>query len=86
MDRQEQVCVARALECYLDLTADPDMFLHQDPVYPFLHVFMSQVVDKHIGPRRGKFFPVGPSTCSRWMRTIMDHVEIPKYACSIGCH
>ena len=78
MDRQEQVCVVRALECYIDLTADPDMFLHQDPVYPFQHVFMSQVVDNHIGPRKGKFFPIGPSTCSRWLRTIMDRVEIPK--------
>ena len=78
MDRQEQVCVVRALECYIDLTADPDMFLHQDPVYPFLHVFMSQVVDNHIGPRKGKFFHIGPSTCSRWLRTIMDRVEIPK--------
>ena len=78
MDRQEQVCVVRALECYIDLTADPDMFLHQDPVYPFQHVFMSQVVDNHIGPRKGKFFPIGPSTCSRWLRTIMDRVDIPK--------
>ena len=78
MDRKEQVCVVRALECYIDLTADPDMFLHQDPVYPFQHVFMSQVVDNHIGPRKGKFFPIGPSTCSRWLRTIMDRVDIPK--------
>ena len=75
MDRQDQACVV-ALEC--SLTANPEMFLHQDSLYPFLHVFMSQVVDNHIGPRRGKFFPVGPSTCSRWMRTIMDRVEIPK--------
>ena len=79
MDRQEQVCVVRALECYLDLTADPDMFLQSDPVYPFLHVFMSQVVDEHIGPRGGEFLPCGPSTCSRWMRTIMDRVEILKH-------
>ena len=85
MDRQEQVCVVRALECYIDLTSDPDMFLHQDPVYPFQHVFMSQVVDNHIGPRKGKFFPIGPSTCSRWLRTIMDRVGVPRWFCSYGC-
>ena len=66
----------------LDLTADPDMFLHNDPVYPFKHVLMSQVVDNHIGPRKGKYFPVGPTTCSRRMRNIMARVEIPKeYPC-----
>ena len=31
-----------------------------------------------VGPRRGKYFPVYPSTCSPWMRTIMGRVEIPK--------
>ena len=78
MDSVQQVCVVHALECYLNLTADPNMFLPNDPVYPFKHVLMSQVVDKHVGPVKGKYFPVGPSMCSRWMRTILDCVEIPK--------
>ena len=78
MESVQQVCVIQALVCYLELSADPGMFLHSDPVYPFKHVFTSQVGNSHIGPRRGKYFPVGPGTCSRRMRTITDRVEIPK--------
>ena len=50
--------------------------LPADPVYPFEHVFMSQVPDR----TSGYFFPVGAATCSRWLRDVMDRVGIdPKY-------
>ena len=55
---------------YTHRTADTALFSQGDPVYPFEHVFMSQVPDKRTGPRRDFHFPAGPSTCSRWMTRI----------------
>ena len=57
MSQSHQVCVVVALEAYSDLTAEPSVYLYDAPVYPFKHVFMSQVVDKHRCPRRDKCFP-----------------------------
>ena len=71
-----RVCVARTIEDYIDRTSDPQVYLHDDAVYPFKHVFMSQVVEKRNRPYKGKFFPVGPSTCSRWIRTVMDRIGV----------
>lgn len=77
-DTCERVCAARSVEAYIDLTSDPGIYLHDDPLYPFKHVFMSQVPDNHLGPRKGKYFPVGANTCSRWMRLVMDRIKIDK--------
>ena len=76
MSQSHRVCVVAALEAYIDLPADPLVYLHDDPVYPFKHEFMSQVVDKHHEPRRDKCFSVGPGTCSRWMRNVMDRIGV----------
>ena len=39
---------------------------------PAGHLNNTQVVEKGSGPYKGKHFPVGPSTCSRWIRAVMD--------------
>ena len=81
MSQSHEVCVVAAIEVYIDLidlTAAPLVYLHGDRVYPFKHVFISHVIDKQRGPRRGKYFPVGPNTCSRWMRTVMDRIGVDK--------
>ena len=45
-------------------------------MYPFQHVFMSQVPNTVTG----YYFPVGAQTCSQWLRTIINCVGIdPKY-------
>ena len=65
---QLRVCPVLAIKAYVDRTSDP--------VHPFQHVFMSQVPNWAIGLH----FPIGSQTCSRWLRTIMNHVDIdPKY-------
>ena len=77
---QELVCPARALEAYIDRTADPSIYFHSDPAYDFEHVFMSQTPAKY-GPYKGMHDPVGPHTCSRWMREVMTRGNI---ACTCG--
>ena len=70
-----RVCPVLAIKAYVDRTSS-SKYVHSDPVYPFQHVFMSQV------PYRatGLHFPVGSQTCSRWLRTIMTRIGIdPKY-------
>ena len=78
-DMQELVCPARALEAYLDRTADPAIYFHADPAYPFKHVFMSQTPAKY-GPYKGMHHSVGPQTCSRWMREVMTRVGVTGYS------
>ena len=67
MSQSHEVFVVAALEAYTDLIIDLSVYLHDDPVYPFKHVFMSQVVDKNRGLHRGKYFPIGRDACSRWV-------------------
>ena len=70
-----RVCPVTTMQAYLARTSS-DLYKHADPVYPFEHVFMSQVPDR----TSGYFFPVGAATCSRWLRDVMDRVGIdPKY-------
>ena len=70
-----RVCPVTTMQAYLARTSS-DLYEHSDPVYPFEHVFMSQVPDR----TSGYFFPVGAATCSRWLRDVMDRVGIdPKY-------
>ena len=70
-----RVCPVTTMQAYLARTSS-DLYKHAGPVYPFEHVFMSQVPDR----TSGYFFPVGAATCSRWLRDVMDRVGIdPKY-------
>ena len=49
---------------------------HHDAAYPFQHTFMSQV----LCTATGLHLLVGSQACSRWLRTIMDHIGAdPKY-------
>ena len=70
-----EVCQVLAMQAYLDRTSS-ELCTHSDVVYPFQHVFMSQVPNRVTG----YYSPVGAKTCSRWLRTIMDRAGIdPKY-------
>ena len=77
-EAQKLVCPALALEAYIDRTADPSLYFHADPAYPFEHVFMSQTPARY-GPYKGMHHPVGPQTCSRWMKEVMTRVGIAGY-------
>ena len=60
-------------QAYVDRTSSRE-YIHSDTVWPYQHVFMSQV------PSTRLHFPVGSQTCFLWLRTIMDRVGIdPKY-------
>ena len=74
---QELVCPLRALEAYIDRTADPSVYFHSDPAYDFEHVFMSQTPATY-GPYRGMHYPVGAQTCARWMREVMTRVHVAR--------
>ena len=70
-----RVCPVLAMQAYLDRTLS-ELHKHSDLVYPFQHVFISQVPSR----ATGYHFPVGAQTCSRWMLTGMTRVGIdPKY-------
>ena len=70
-----RVCPVLATQAYVDRTSSQE-YIHFDPVWPYKHVFMSQVPNK----ATGLHFPVGSQTCSQWLRTIMDRAGIdPKY-------
>ena len=49
-----QICPVIAMQAYVDHTSF-GLYIHSDPVYPFQHVFMSEVPDRAIGLH----FPVG---------------------------
>ena len=66
-----RVCPVLAMKAYVDCTSTRQ-YIHSDPVHPFQHAFMSQVPNKATRLR----FPVGPQTCSRWLRTIMNRANI----------
>ena len=65
---QELVCPARALEAYIDRTADPSIYFHTDPTYDFEHVFMSQIPARY-GLYKGMHHPGvlrhAPGGCER---------------------
>ena len=67
-----RVCPALAMQAYLDRTSS-ELYRHSDMVYPFQHVFMSQIVPTRAS---GYHLPVGAQTCSRWMLTVMTRVGI----------
>ena len=75
---QELICPARALEAYIDRTADPSIYFYSDPAYDFEHVFMSQTPAR-TGPCKGMHHPVGAQTCSRWMKEVMTRAGIKGY-------
>ena len=70
-----RVCLVLAMQAYLDRTSS-ELYKHSDLVYPFQHVWMSQVPSRSTSYH----FPVEAQTCSQWMHTVMTRVGIdPKY-------
>ena len=66
-----RVCMVLAMQVFTGRTSSR-IYIHSDMVYPFQHVFMSQVPSRAIGLR----FPVGSQACSRWLCRIVDRVGI----------
>ena len=66
-----RVCLVLAMQAYVDQTSSR-VYIHSNPVWPYRHVFMSQV------PNRATrlHFLVGSQTCSQWLCTIMDRIVL----------
>ena len=82
------VCPVLAMQAHLDRTSS-ELYGHSDLVYPFRHVFMSQVPSK----ATSYHFLVEAQTCSEWMHMVMSHAGIDrKYkggsirGCSFGSY
>ena len=66
-----RVCPVLAMQAYVDRTSSR-VYIHSDPVWPYEHVFMSQVLNS----ATRLHFPVGSRTCSGWLCTMMERVGI----------